>query len=78
MTECPHPTPPNHHRAFPSRGFGMKTTSKSLQGRNPRDVGRSAPAGAYQVEDGHVNAPVHAALTIDHQTAIDRQTRIES
>jgi hypothetical protein len=56
----------------------MKTSSKSLQGRNPRDVGRSAPAGAYQVEDGHVNAPVHAALTIDHQTAIDRQTKIES
>jgi hypothetical protein len=26
---------------------------------------------AYQVEDGHVNAPDHAAFTIDHQTAID-------
>jgi hypothetical protein len=27
---------------------------------------------------GVIAAPVHAALTIDHQTAIDRQTRIES
>jgi hypothetical protein len=46
MTECSQPTPPNHHHAFPSRGCGMKPSSKSLQGRNPRDVGRSAPAGA--------------------------------